>query len=156
MNVDRPSIVFNGYFKGTISKEAELRTYTSLTDNAALSVLENEDSIYYHNKSLSKKEIRYMDNVIMSRHIIRNLNPDDSITFVTVNCSRTGKEEIEYHYTYSVSIIVVKFDNSINYNYKPTKIKKMCLDCIMEEYKKYKPQINTLRDIGFDMLKKEK
>jgi hypothetical protein len=156
MNVDRPSIVFNGYFKGTISKEAELRTYTSLTDNAALSVLENEDSIYYHNKSLSKKEIRYMDNVIMSRHIIRNLNPDDSITFVTVNCSRTGKEEIEYHYTYSVSIIVVRFDNSINYNYKPAKIKKMCLDCIMEEYKKYKSQINTLRDIGFDMLKKEK
>jgi hypothetical protein len=156
MNVDRPSIVFNGYFKGTISKEAELRTYTSLTDNAALSVLENEDSIYYHNKNLSKKEIRYMDNVIMSRHIIRNLNPDDSITFITVNCSRTGKEEIEHHYTYSVSVIVVKFDDPSKYRYKPAKIKKMCLDCIMEEYKKYKLRINTLRDIGFDMLKKEK
>jgi hypothetical protein len=157
MKIDRPSIVFNGYFKGTIDKDADLRTFTSLSDSAALSVFENEDAVYYSHKKLKNNSaLRYMDTVLMIRNIMKVNNEDGSVTFITVNCCKSGDKEAKWHYTYSVSIIVVRFDNSINYNYKPTKIKKMCLDCIMEEYKKYKSQINTLRDIGFDMLKKEK
>jgi len=156
MKIDRPSIVFNGYFKGTIDKEADLRTFTSLSDSAALSVFENEDAVYYSYKKLKNNSaLRYMDTVLMIRNIMKVNNEDGSVTFITVNCCKSGDKEAKWHYTYSVSIIIVKFDNPTKYIYNPNKVKKMCFEEIMNTYDKYRTEINNFRDIGFDTIKKK-
>jgi len=157
MKIDRPSIIFNGYFKGTIDREADLRTFTSLSGNAALSVLENEDAIYYsYKRENNQSALRYMDNVLMVRNMMRVYNEEDgSITFITVNCSKSGAKNSQWHYTYSVSVVIVKFDDPLKYLYKPAKVKEMCFYAISDAFDKYRTEINNFRNIGFDTIKKK-
>lgn len=151
-----PIIVFNGYFKGTKEKQAELSTYVTFDDpKATWSIIDNKDIDYKFYNHKNPISVKHLDNTLSCKAMIRKIDNNDNAIYITVSCSRTGKNKKNYSYAYSVSLIIAYFDKSITIKNYYTKMKKMCLDNIISTYDTFLVDINKLRDKGFKEIEKE-
>ena len=145
--METPSIVFSGYFKANRFKdEAELIAYTTFTSDSALNVLENKDATYAQYHSKNRNEIIKINDDVIVQNMIRNQNEDNSITFVTVNSTSINKGN---HFIYTIYIIIADFEEREEYNCGTAKMKSICFNRLIEEYDKYRDEINMFKDIGF-------
>jgi hypothetical protein len=150
-----PIIVFNGYFKGTKDKQAELSTYTTFTDcKTTASVIDNEDInfVYYNYKKPST--VRYIESSLSCKNMMKITDHKDDTVYVTVTCTRSGSDKKNYMYTYSVSLIIAYFEYKPITNYYQ-RIKRMCFNELISQYELLLPQIDKLKDKGFKVIEIE-
>ena len=145
---EQPSIIFSGYFKGDRYKdEAELIAYTTFTSKTALAVLENKDATYVQYQSSKSQNILRINDDIIIRHMIRSVNDDDgSIVFITIDSTKFSKSN---QYIYTMYIVIAEFKDKEEYHCGSAKIKSICFNRLIEEYNKFRGEINMLKDIGF-------
>jgi hypothetical protein len=124
IKTEQPSIIFSGYFKGDRYKdEAELIAYTTFTSKTALAVLENKDATYAQYQSSKSQNILRMNDDIIIRHMIRSVNDDESIVFITIDSTKFSKTN---QYVYTMYIVIVEFKDKEEYHYGSAKIKSIC------------------------------
>ena len=79
--------------------------------------------------------------------MIRSVNDDDgSIVFITIDSTKFSKTN---QYIYTMYIVIAEFKDKEEYHCGSAKIKSICFNRLIEEYNKFKGEINMLKDIGF-------
>ena len=151
-----PILVFNGYFKGTKEKQAELYTYATFDDQKTTwNIVDSKDVDYKFYSHKKPSYIKHSDNSVSYKSMIRKTDTEGNTIYITVYCLKSRDKQKGYRYDYSVSIVIACFDKYTIPNNYYLKLKETCLKELLSTYDTFLVCINKLRDKGFAEISKE-